>query len=142
MLIRTLDVLHIYWIPFLPVGFWSRWYCTSCGSRPHFATRTRRGFKVAGALALGFMAFLAWVVPIEPGEETWMWGMRAGLSLATAVAAVSAFRHPQEPRFREVLAGVKPFAGWTCPLCGGALQSVPSWHCTACGAEHRPLVEG
>lgn len=142
VLLRTFDVLHIYWIPVLPVGVWSRWHCTTCGFRPHAAIRSRRGFKVAGAVALGALALLAWADPeVKPSEAIWVWGIRLGLALAAMAAGVWTFRHPREPRFREVLAGVKPFAGWTCPLCAGPLQSVPDWHCTACGARHRPLTE-
>ena len=32
MLVRTFDALHVYWIAVLPLGFWSRWHCTTCAS--------------------------------------------------------------------------------------------------------------
>lgn len=141
VLIRTFDVLHIYWIPLLPLGLWSRWFCTHCGSRPHAATRTRRGFKIAGVVALALMSLLMWVVSVqEVKDDVWfLWVLRIGLPLAAVALAVSAARQPREPKLNQRLAAVRPFEGWTCPLCGGQLLNVPKWHCPRCGAEHRPL---
>ena len=144
VLIRTLDVLHVFWIPLIPLGFWNRWFCAHCGSRPHAVTRTRRGIKVAGAIAFAGMGLLAWAVPVneiaESREDVWIaWLMRIGFPLAAIAATVSSLKQPIEPRFKEVLAGVKPVEGWTCPLCQGQMFNVPSWHCMDCRAEHRPL---
>jgi hypothetical protein len=55
VLIRTVDVLHLFWIPVLPLGVWSRWFCMRCKSRPHQNVATRRGFKIAGAACLALM---------------------------------------------------------------------------------------
>jgi hypothetical protein len=139
-LVRTLDVLHLFWVPLIPLGVWSRWHCTVCGSRPHESPRTRRGFKVAGAVVLAVMGLLMWAVPVEEIEEPWaIWALRFALPVATVAAARSAARHRREPRLAELLARVSPFAGWVCPLCGGQLLDIPRSHCTACRAEHRPL---
>lgn len=137
--LRTFDVLHLYWIPLIPLGFWKRWRCSACGSNPHASPRTRRGFKVAGAVTLGLIALLSWAIPIEPGDEAWVWGMRIGLSTAAIAATAAAFRHTPEPRLQEMLDRVRPFEGWSCPLCGGQLMNLPGWHCTVCEAEHKPL---
>ena len=143
LLVRTFDVFHVFWVPVLPLGFWSRWFCTQCGSPPHVSTKTRRGFKVAGAVVCAFAALSTWAVPIaEVGEDAWIvWLMRIAMPLLTVVAVRWAFKHPVEPRFLEMLAAVKPFQGWSCPLCSGPL--LPDGHadgrCTQCGAEHRPL---
>lgn len=139
VLVRTFDVLHLYWIPILPLGFWSRWHCTICGSDPHAVTRTRRGFKIAGAITLVLLAFISWAVQWEPIRDIWPWLLRIGLSLGALAATYSVFRHRPEPQLEAMLAGVQPFEGWTCPLCGGEMLNVPEWHCVACKAEHRPL---
>lgn len=137
--VRTLDVVHVYWIPLIPLGFRRRWVCSTCGSYPHAATRTRRGFKIAGALILGLMTFGVWAVPIDPPDAVFLWGLRLGLALATCAAAFAAFKHSPEPRLKAMLTEVKPFEGWTCPLCRGQLMNIPDWHCTVCGVEHKPL---
>jgi len=143
VLIRTFDVLHVFWIPLLPLGFWSRWFCTVCGQRPHAATRTRRGFKIAGVVALVLFAFVAWVVPVEEEkDDAWLhWAMRFGLPISAVALTVSAVRQPREPSLRQRLAAVRPFEGWNCPLCGAQLLNIPELHCPNCRAEHRPLRE-
>jgi hypothetical protein len=142
VLIRTFDVLHVFWIPLLPLGLWSRWFCTHCGSRPHAAVHTRRGFKIAGVLALALFALVVWAVPAqEVKDDAWIiWVLRPGLPLAAVALAVSTLRQPREPNFSQRLAAVTPYEGWDCPLCGGQLFNVPKWHCPNCGAEHRPLA--
>jgi len=140
VLVRTIDVLHVFWIPILPLGVWSRWFCRTCGGRPHEVTRTRRGFKIAGAVILALMSAVTWVpMPDAKDDMAMIWALRIGLPLATALAIRSAVRHRPEPDFKRRLAEVRPFEGWQCPLCGGQLMNLPKWHCLNCGAEHRPL---
>jgi hypothetical protein len=140
-LIRTTDVLHIFWIPLLPLGAWSRWYCTRCGGRPRQVARTRRGFKIAGAVFLAFGSMIAWVpMPVTGEDAIFVWLLRIGLPVALAFTIRSVLRHRPEPDFKQRLAAVLPYEGWNCPLCGGQLMSTPEKVCSACGAQHRPLA--
>jgi len=142
--VRTIDVFHLFWIPILPLGVWSRWFCRYCGARPHAAARTGRGFKIAGAVLLALLSITVWMPFTEEGNDVTgmvvLWFLRLGLPLATVLAVRSAIRHRPEPDFKRRLEQVRPFEGWRCPLCGGELVSLPKWRCLSCGAEHRPLV--
>lgn len=140
VLVRTIDVFHVFWIPILPLGVWSRWFCTRCTGRPHQSARTRRGFKIAGAVVIALMSVAVWMPLAEAGDDmAIIWFLRFGLPLATALAIRSAVRHRPEPDFKRRLEQVRPYEGWQCPLCGGQLFNLPKWHCLSCGAEHRPL---
>ncbi len=138
VLIRTIDVLHVFWIPILPLGMWSRWFCGTCGRRPHQSTRTRRGFKVAGAIALALYSAAVWM-PFANDEDWMVWVLRVLLPILTVLLAASALRAPLEPDFKARLAQVAEFQGWFCPICGGNLVNFPRLYCTQCHAEHRPL---
>lgn len=139
-LVRTWDVLHLYWIPLLPIGVWSRWHCTRCAGRPHAATKVRLGFKIAGALLLALMTWSIWVtVPQSQEASQVFWVVRIGLLIPLAFAIYAIFKHRPEPKLDEQLATVPPFEGRTCPLCGGELLSTPELVCAKCGAQHRPL---
>ena len=35
--VRSFDAFHLFWIPVLPLGFWTRWYCGQCQAHPHEA---------------------------------------------------------------------------------------------------------
>ena len=110
VLVRTLDVLYIYWIPVLPVGRWSRWFCKACARRPHVAPRTRRdGFKMAGAIILALMILLFWF-GVSPGavEPSVLWTGRLLFPLALAFTLRSATRPTPAPKFKQRLAQVQP----------------------------------
>ena len=141
ILVRTFDVLHVFWIPVLPLGAWSRWYCGVCGARPHVLAKTRRGFKIAGMVVFAFPALAFWF--LEPDADlgaAWLWTLRLILTGLALLTAWSAFRHQPEPKFKLRLAQVRPYDSRECPFCDGQLQNLPTWHCPACEVEHRPLA--
>jgi len=143
VLIRTVDVLHLFWIPVLPVGVWSRWHCKRCGGRPHHAVVTRRGFKIAGAAILVLMTLGAWLPePPDPELVETIWILRFAAPLVLTFAIGSIFRHKPEASFQKTLAAVPPFEGWSCPICDCQLYGAPAHVCLMCGAQHRPLAAG
>jgi hypothetical protein len=138
--IRTFDVLHVFWVPVLPLGFWRRWQCAECGTAPHELLRTRRGFKIAGALCLLLFTVSVWVIP--PGTDldaAVVWGMRIGWPLLLLLTLRSIVRHRPEAALADLLMVVPPFDGRRCPVCGGDLLTAPELHCGACGARHESL---
>jgi hypothetical protein len=141
VLIRTLDVVHVFWIPLLPVGMWGRWFCGDCGHRPHASPRTRKGFKIVGAVILLLMTLLFWLAPLpaEDVEAPVLWTLRLGLPLALLGTLWSIRRHRIEPQFKRRLAQVRPHAGPDCLLCGGQLAVGTPTACASCGARHLPL---
>lgn len=142
LLIRTLDVFHIFWIPVFPWGRWNRWHCGGCGQRPHVNTRTRKGFKIAGLLAVSPMCFAFWAPGIElKMDQATLWSFRLGLPAATVALAVSLYRHRPEPSFKRRRAQVVPHTGPTCLLCSGILVTSSPPYCNMCGAKHLPLKQ-
>src|SRR5262249_35658489 len=57
---RTFDILHVFWLPVLPLGMWKRWHCSACGNDPHRQFRTSRGMKWLGIALLAFFALVFW----------------------------------------------------------------------------------
>jgi hypothetical protein len=140
--VQTFDVLHLFWVPVLPLGRRSRWLCSHCGAPPHAVVSTRRIFKLAGVGAAAIGAILLWLLPLSeiPSEDhTLLWIFRLALPLAALALLAWALRQAPEVRLAERLATVAPFAGWSCPLCGGELVRTAATACGQCGAEHRPL---
>ena len=139
--VRTVKVFHVFWVPLLPVGWWSGWHCQACGKAPHAVAETRKGFKIAGAVLLALGAVSFWLAPLPPDEiePAMLWGMRIGLPVATALVVWSIFRHVDPPAFKQRLAVVRPHDGPDCLLCGGVLQLGTPTRCGACGVGHQPL---
>lgn len=143
--VRAFRVLHLYWVPVLPLGFWRTWHCSRCGRAPDANTRTRRGFKIAGAAMLAALAIAAWWEPpgdVHGGGLVFVWSLKIGLPLAAALALRAALRHRPDADRQKALAGIQPFTGSDCPLCSGQLLGVPDRHCLACGCRHEPLAAG
>jgi hypothetical protein len=129
---RSFYVLHISFIPILPLGFWKKWRCSVCGQDPHERVGTRKAYKWAGTALLGFMSLAMWFAPIERGEEAMMWGMRIVLPIAFAFALRATLRSGPDVNLSEKLREVVPISDPYCPFCKTSLVSVPDWHCPNC----------
>jgi hypothetical protein len=133
--IRTFNAGHIFWIPILPVGFWKRWVCTTCGRDPHVSTRTRRGFKWVGLFILLIFSAVFWFVPVESDDVALIWALRVVTPIGAFLTLVHLFRTEKEPSLQSKLATVQPAADTVCPFCGAPLLMVSSrCSCPACGA--------
>jgi hypothetical protein len=129
--LRMFNVVHIFWIPLVPLGFWKQWICTVCGKNPHETQVTRRGFKWAGLMVLLFIAVVFWMIPPEAG---WMWALRIILPIASATLLIYLLRTPGDVSLKERLATVQPATDMTCPFCAAPLMVGDRCYCPGCGA--------
>src|SRR4051794_39405709 len=60
--VKTLDVVHFYFIPVVPLGRRKHWRCAVCGHDPHERVKSTQRFKVLTAIMFGFLAVLGWLV--------------------------------------------------------------------------------
>jgi hypothetical protein len=132
---RTLDVLHIFWIPVLPLGRWNRWHCATCGYPTHAPTRTRAFFRWALAAMMASIGISGWL--FTPSGRTddaiVMWTMRIGGVGFAALATRWALKSRVEPRFEDELRRVLPNTDTHCPICRLALVEEPEgWRCSRC----------
>jgi hypothetical protein len=126
--ISTSDVLHLYWVPVLPIGRWKRWYCTKCGNQPHHNVKTRRVFKIAGLLLLLFFATIAWM-PRVVAHETVAWIVRVVAPLGAVATAIHIARSsPDDPSYNARQLEIVPADDTICPFCDTPLVSAPP-HC-------------
>jgi len=140
---RTFDVLHVFWIPFLPLGFWKRWHCAVCGNDPHEQVRTRRWLKWVGVVILLLMTLTFWTVPAkdETGDLIFTWVMRLGAPLLAAWAVWATLKSPPDDRLKELLAAVEPNRDHRCPACQvDLIPEDPDWRCPQCGMTRQALA--
>jgi hypothetical protein len=129
----TLDVVHLFWVPLVPIGRWKRWSCTICGKRPDEIVKTRRIFKVAGLVLLMLFTAVVWMVPGMP-DEPGVWAVRVVTPLAAVATAIHLMRSSSDdrgykPRQRQVV----PADDAICPFCGTPLFSAhPDCYCPGC----------
>lgn len=132
---RTFDVFHLFWIPILPLGHWSRWHCRSCGYLTHEVTRTRAFFRWALTAVLAPIGLVGWLLSPSgrTDDDIVMWIMRIGGVGLTALAARWALRSRAEPRFDDEVRRIPPNTDTQCPLCHVPLIELPEgWRCSRC----------
>ncbi|MBZ5508588.1 MAG: hypothetical protein LAO78_24275 [Acidobacteriia bacterium] len=133
--VRTFDVVHIFYVPLIPLGFLRRWHCSVCGRDPHAHPGTRKGFKWAGVVVLALFAVFSWALP--PEDDAWVWPMRVGLPIAFAAALWHTLKSKPDVRLKDKLREVQPADESVCPLCGYPLVIGSGWHCSGCGVERK-----
>jgi hypothetical protein len=135
---RAFRVLHLYWVPVLPLGFWRTWHCSRCGRSPDANLRTRRGFKVAGAVTLALLAAAVWWdAPDDArgGELVFVWSLLIGLPLAATLAVRSVLRH--RPGDRQRGSGLAVLGTTASAAAASACRSPPRLR-----VAHEPLASG
>jgi hypothetical protein len=130
--IRTFDVLHMFWVPLLPLGLWRRWHCVTCGRSPAFNPRSRRKFLITISLLGAFSAGIFWLMPVDAEQSDLWWFFRIGGLLVSVVSFLAWAWLPQGPSSRERLARVPPASDTECPCCKSPLDW-SSWQCPRCG---------
>ena len=139
---RTFDVLHVFWLPVVPLGLWKRWHCAVCGQDPHASSRTRKSLKWVGVVCLALFSLAPWGVSTREkrDDEVFVWVVRLLGPVATVWAAWATLKSPPDVALKDRLRGVPPSMDATCPLCKVTLfPSEPAWHCPQCGLQRRTL---
>ena len=126
---RFFMVMHLFWLPLLPLGFWREWQCTQCSRDP--APVARRGFWWALWLLLLLGTFAGWSLPIDPTQIAVSWFMRLGLPLC----ALGLGWHLRKKR--TPMQACTPANEAYCPVCGGTMDQTTPPHCLACGVLQR-----
>jgi hypothetical protein len=130
--VRSFDVGHIFWIPFLPVGFWRHWICSVCGRKPH--SRVRRRFRWTGVYALIGASVLFWSRPVDSELAIGSWICRIAAPAGATVFLMRAFRGANPFSLRKKLKSIPPTADTICPFCSVPLVvgTGDRWSCPAC----------
>jgi hypothetical protein len=139
---RTFDVLHVFWIPVLPLGVWKRWLCGTCGANPHRRVATWPFLKWVGVVLLGFFALVTWAQDVarDIPDPLPRYALRLGMIAATIGAAVLAARSRPPEDLAAKLQGIAANRDATCPRCGTTLTVAAPWYrCGTCGLERQAL---
>ncbi len=138
---RTFDVIHVFFIPLLPLGFWKRWYCGTCGRNPHAARQTRLPFKIAVAVVLGVFTIALFLAQPGPKDVGVTWFIRAFFGIPFLLSLVWLFRSKPDARLADLLRTVPLSDATVCPICKTGLVPGPhAWRCPRCGMERMAVT--
>jgi len=136
---RTFDVWHLFYIPLLPLGFWKKWKCATCGKDPHTPIGTRYAFKWAGIVVLAILSATCWLIPIEKGDEAFDWSARIGFPIAFMFTLWVTLHSKRDENLKDKIAEIRSSTTKNCPRCGSPVPPLDKWHCFNCGIERREL---
>lgn len=130
--VRSFDVGHFFWIPFLPVGFWRHWVCSVCGRKPH--SKRRRLFRWTALYSLIGISILFWVAPVDSELAIGSWICRIAAPAVAVFLFIRLLRASAPFSLRKKLAAIPPAADTMCPFCSTPLHAGTSerWSCPNC----------
>lgn len=147
---RSWVVVHLFWIPILPVARVTDWSCAGCGNNPkaHLTARPgsyRWSLAVAGLLLAGGLAVLigTLVTGKDPLGQA-HGGFSDGIASASGLLMVGGILGWQIRRqlwrtaelgFDDGKTPVTPLSGDSCPLCGALMLTRDNPRCEACQVE-------
>jgi hypothetical protein len=130
---KTIDVLHIYGIPILPLGVYGRWHCLRCGRSPDVAGTARQSIKILAAVTAALLAIPFWLTPIDPENAAILWSLRLGCVFAAIGTLWWIAAGSDDVERRRRLAELPPNYTPECPLCNVVMLPGERWHCPRCG---------
>jgi hypothetical protein len=126
---RSFYVGHLFWIPFLPLGFYKTWRCKVCTKNPRDRLRTSLGMIVAGLVVFSLIFVLMLFGPYSGKDAAMFWAMRLGFgTLAVVFALWLKSRLKELPPEKNV----EPLRNDRCLVCDGRMTDYPQWHCVDC----------
>ena len=144
---RTIDALHIFWIPILPLGIWTRWYCGDCWKRPHAPkSAVRRPVRVLVVIFFFLLSVLFWFLAVASmyysslDSSDSRYFLIGAIAMSVLLVLTGLWAREYEPDdYKKRLGEVRQYADYECPMCGGLLHISSTMTCNVCGLEHRPL---
>ena len=144
---RSLLVIHLFWIPVLPVARVTDWSCASCGNNPK-ANLTARPSAMRRTLVLAGVLLVAglWVLaetflnrrdPLGGSDTSVADGFAGGVTLLImggifGFMARRQLRRTAELGFDDGKTEVAPLSGDSCPLCGDLMLTRDNPRCERC----------
>jgi hypothetical protein len=136
---RYWGILHIVFVPILPLGRVRSWRCSSCNLHPRLKAIPLDAWRVILAfVAFVPMTFAFWCMTPEPDTAETIWLCRGLLSVGVIWLAwwiSGQMRAPGWVKQRAKEAGL--VSTNICIRCGSGMVSTEPAHCPACGLERR-----
>ena len=128
---RSFAILHVWFIPILPLGFRIRWVCSDCHRDPERQRPDNMGIVVAGALAGALMIFISIMVSLESNNlEAWPLTLFGAALLSVCLYLLHSSRRT---RYAAGKSGVTPLPTDACPYCREPILPGAKPACQACG---------
>jgi hypothetical protein len=127
---RSWRVLHVFFLPILPIGTVTRWYCTEHGHQLDARRPNRPWILYAGIFGGVLMSFIGIMLLFEPGEQGGAVMIPAGI-----VFSLGLFYLLKRQNYRNYAAAqqsVPPLSSEHCPYCKAPVLNGTPPRCHTC----------
>jgi len=129
--LRSLVVLHIAFIPLIPIGTIVRWFCTECCKEIDARRPSRPWILSAGVFFGLLMTFVGVMVLVEGKERESAIGCLVFGPLMV-IGLIYMIRKQDYRGYVTAQQAVEPLRGDRCPYCASSLFAARKPHCHAC----------
>ena len=133
---RSFRFLHIYWIPILPLGFATDWFCTRCRKDPAGKRPISPALAVAGLIAGLTGLTIAFLIPgddFDASTRGAMFAVFGGLSLGMLYL----ISRGGSAEYLASRRNVTPLSRHVCPYCGNETLQRLVARCEQCDVSIR-----
>lgn len=128
---RSWLILHVFFIPILPVGIIRRWFCSSCRNEVDAGRPSRPFILLAGVVTCCVMAFVGVMMMLNGvGRD-----FSIGFIFIWGVLAVTFATMRKKQAYRDYIASVvnvEPLRTDQCPYCQSLLLAKATPRCHHC----------
>ncbi len=128
--LRSLLVLHIFYIPLLPFATDLKWYCSQCRREPDEGRPSRKFILVAGVFCGLLLMFVGFMIVLTTADATGYWVSLFGLVMTLGLILL--LRRQNHEAFSNSSESVSPLAGDFCPYCHEPLFAKTTPRCHVC----------
>lgn len=128
---RSLVVLHVFFIPFLPIATTVRWFCSTCKNEIDARRPSRPWILVAGILFGLFMTLSGVMVMFDGHEKETALGMLIFGPLMV-IGLVYMIKKQDYRGYISAQENVTPLSGDHCPYCKAPVFAAETPRCHAC----------
>lgn len=128
---KSLVVLHIFFIPFLPIATTVRWFCSSCRKEIDAKRPSRPWILVAGILFGLFMTFVSLMMLLDGQQKE----SASGMLVFGPLMVIGLIYMIRKQDYRGYVASqekVPALPDDRCPYCKAPLFAAVTPHCHAC----------
>jgi hypothetical protein len=132
--LKSVVVLHLCFIPILPVATAIRWFCKSCGNEIDARRPSRPWILVVGAMFGLLMTFVGVMVLIDGHNRESALGCLIFGPLMV-IGLIYMIRKQDYRGYVGSQENVPPLKGDRCPFCEAPLLAAVTPHCHACNVD-------
>jgi hypothetical protein len=129
---RSILVMHVFWIPLLPIGTDVSWFCARCGNTTDAKRPSRPFVLIAGMLCGVLLMFVGIMIGMTTVDG---WNVGGGVALFGTTMAAGLFyliKKQNYGRYAEAIRVVTPLSGESCPYCKTPLFAKLQPRCDSC----------